>query len=170
MNKSRLPVSLVGFMGSGKSSVGRRLASMTGASFVDLDKRIVLLQGRSIPEIFLDGEEAFRRAEYDALASLLDAPVAEGGLVIALGGGAFTYPASRELILERTRSVYLRTRLETIRARIGDSDRSRPLFKDADRLYGERCSVYEGALYAVDTDSLNPEEVARRIISVAGLL
>ena len=149
-------------MGCGKSSTGRELAGILGAGFVDLDELVVRREGRSIPDIFLDGEAAFRRAEASALASLLES-CGTSPLVIALGGGTLTFPPARDLVLERTTCVWLRTRLGTIRDRLGGSDSSRPLFKDADHLFAERESIYSAAAFAVDTDGLTPREVAFRI-------
>ena len=153
-------------MGCGKSSTGRELAEILGAGFIDLDELVVRREGRNIPEIFLDGEAAFRRAEAGALASLLESH-GPSPLVIALGGGTLTSPPARDLVLDRTLCVWLRTRLGTIRGRLGASDSSRPLFKDADRLFAERESIYSAAAFAVDTDGLTPREVA---LSIAALL
>ena len=86
-------------MGCGKSSTGRALAGRLKARFVDLDEEIVARAGRSIPEIFRDGEDAFRTVELETLRAVLDAAdAAQGDTVLALGGGALTLPAARELI------------------------------------------------------------------------
>ena len=160
-------LSLTGFMGCGKSSTGRALAARLGARFVDLDEEIVARAGRPIPEIFRDGEDAFRAVELETLQSVLDAAdAAQGDTVLALGGGALTLPAARELIFSRTRCVWLRTRLETIRQRLGDADASRPLFANADSLYARREPLYAQAPFAVDTDGQSPDEVASEILAI----
>ncbi len=154
-------ISLTGFMGSGKSSVGAALAALTGAHFADLDTVVAGREGRPIPEIFLNGEEAFRRAELSALLELLDAAEAsEGDSVLALGGGTLCGEQARREVFSRTESVHLRTSLPVIRERLGDEDLSRPLFKDAERLFAERAATYAAASVTVDTDRLSVEEVA----------
>lgn len=160
-------LSLTGFMGCGKSSTGRALAARLEACFVDLDEAIVAHAGRSIPEIFRDGEDAFRAVELETLQAVLDAAdAAQGDTVLALGGGALTLPEARELIFSRTRCVWLRTRLETIRQRLGDADASRPLFANADALYARREPLYAQAPFAVDTDGKTPDAVASAILSI----
>ena len=158
-------ISLTGFMGCGKSSVGRELAARLGARLVDLDEEIAARGGRPIPEIFrTDGEEAFRKMELETLRAVLDE--ADGDTVLALGGGALTLPEARELIFGRTRCIWLRTRLDTIRGRLGQTDPSRPLFADAEALFARRESLYAQAPLAVDTDGLTPAEVADAILSL----
>ena len=160
-------LSLTGFMGCGKSSTGRALAARLEARFVDLDEEIVARAGRPIPEIFRDGEDAFRAVELETLRAVLDAAdAAQGDTVLALGGGALTLSEARELIFSRTRCVWLRTRLETIRQRLGDTDASRPLFANADALYARREPLYAQAPFAVDTDGQSPDEVASAIVSI----
>ena len=164
-------ISLTGFMGCGKSSTGRELALRLGARFVDLDEEIVRRDGRSIPEIFREGgEAAFRAVELEALQAVLEeADAAVGDVVIALGGGALTQPQAREIIFARTRCVWLRTRLDTIRQRLGAADASRPLFADADVLYASREPLYAQAPFSVDTDEKTPAEVADEIVSCLNL-
>ena len=155
-------------MGCGKSSTGRELAELLGAGFTDLDELVVRREGRSIPEIFREGEAAFRKAELEALRELLGRD-SDGPEVIALGGGTLTSEAARSLVFGRTDCVWLRTRLETVRARLGESDSTRPLFKDAGELFARREPVYALAPFAVDTDGIPPREVARRIARLLGL-
>ena len=161
-----MTISLTGFMGCGKSSTGRALAERLGARFVDLDAEIVARDGRPIPEIFREGgEAAFRAVELKTLRAVLDeAASAQGDVVLALGGGTLTVPAAREIILAETECVFLRTRLETIRERLGASDASRPLFADAEALYAAREPIYAQAHLAVDTDGKTPAEVAGEIV------
>ena len=164
----KMTISLTGFMGCGKSSTGRALAGRLGARFVDLDAEIVARDGRIIPEIFRDGgEPTFRAVELETLQAVLDeADAAAVPTVLALGGGTLTVSAARDLLLARTQCVFLRTRLETIRQRLGDADASRPLFADADALYARRAPIYAQAPFAVDTDGKTPDEVAEEIVTI----
>ena len=161
-------ISLTGFMGCGKSSTGRELAARLDARFIDLDGEIVVRTGRSIPDIFREGgEAAFRAVELATLRAVLDEADAAGqDTVLALGGGALTLSEARELVFSRTRSVFLRTRLETIRQRLGASDASRPLFADADALYAARAPLYAQAELTVDTDEKSPAAVAEEILRI----
>ena len=164
----KMTISLTGFMGCGKSSTGRELAARLGPRFVDLDAEIVAREGRLIPEIFAEGgEPAFRAVELETLRAVLDeAAVGQGDLVLALGGGTLTVPAAREIILAETECVFLRTRLETIRERLGAADASRPLFADAEALYARREPLYAQAPFAVDTDGLSPGDVAAAVVRI----
>src|SRR5258708_37555024 len=102
---------LVGLMGAGKSSVGRRLAARLGLPFVDADQEIEAAAGMTIEEIFArHGEPAFRDGERRVIARLLDNPVH----VLSTGGGAFMDPRTRALIIERAISVWLHAELEEL--------------------------------------------------------
>lgn len=164
MEKISEIICLCGFMACGKSTVGSRLAARLGCVFTDLDDYIVQRAGRSIVEIFKDGEAEFRKLELDSLKAYLEATQRQA--VLALGGGTFTITEARKLALAKTRTIYLRTDLSTIRERVGASDASRPLFVDAERLYAERRAFYEQAEYTLDTDSLSPEELVSKIIDI----
>ena len=162
-DKSKI-ICLTGFMGCGKSSVGKILALKLGRSFADLDDYIVSREGRSIPEIFKEGESVFRKAELAALKDYLENSPTES--ILSLGGGTFTIEEARDLAIAETTTFFLRTRMDTIRQRLGDSDASRPLFADAERLYESRLKYYEMAKYVVDTDDLDVNQVAERIIDI----
>lgn len=158
-------VVLVGFMGSGKTSVGRLLARRLGYRFEDMDRRIEHRAGRTIAEIFRDdGEEAFREREREealALSRLRDR-------VVAAGGGAFTRPQTRALLQEGALTVWLRCDLERILARI-PADGSRPLAGNRDimrALLAEREPSYRMADVAVEASSGTPREVADRIVGL----
>lgn len=102
----RRSVFLVGPMGAGKTTVGRRLAQSLGLDFVDSDEEIERRTGTTIPIIFeIEGEAGFRRREHKVLAELTARP----GLVLATGGGAVLLPENRELLRSRGTVVYLRT-------------------------------------------------------------
>jgi shikimate kinase len=154
-------VVLVGFMGSGKTSVGRELAALLGWSFVDLDRSIEQRTGRAIAEIFRDsGEPAFREAEREAARE-----AARDGCVIAAGGGAFAEPQTRELLRSGSLTVYLECDLETILRRV-PLDGSRPLAGNREtmqRLLLARSSSYRSADLTVDATRGTPSELATEI-------
>jgi shikimate kinase len=159
-------VVLVGFMASGKTSVGRLLARRLGYRFEDMDRRIERRARRTIAEIFrAEGEEAFRekeRREAEVLARLSER-------VVAAGGGAFTRPATRALLQEGALTVWLRCDLDRILARVRP-DGSRPLAGNRDimrALLAEREPFYRKADVTVEASAGTPREVAERI---AGLI
>lgn len=121
-------IALVGLMGVGKSSIGRRLAQALGLPFRDADAEIETAAGRSISEIFTHlGEEAFREGERRVIARLLEGP----RHVLATGGGAMTHAATRALIAERCVSVWLKADLEVLARRVARRDH-RPLVAGKD--------------------------------------
>lgn len=147
-------VVLVGLMGAGKSSIGRRLAQKLGVPFVDADTEIERAAGRTIPEIFEDlGEPAFRDGERRVIRRLLtdDPPH-----VLATGGGAFMAPDTRALIKERGHSIWLNADLDVLFERVSRRS-NRPLLKTADpkatlaALMEERSPVYAEADLSVRT-------------------
>jgi shikimate kinase len=158
-------VVLVGFMGSGKSSVGRLLARRLGYRFEDMDRRIEERAGRTIAEIFRDdGEEAFREMEREEARALSRL----GERVVAAGGGAFTRPETRALLQEGALTVWLRCDLDRILARV-PADGSRPLAGNRAimrALLAEREPSYRMADAAVDASSGTPREVADRIAAL----
>ncbi len=124
----RRPIVLVGLMGAGKSTVGRRLATRLGLPFVDADAEIEIAAGLKIAEIFERfGEAHFRDGERRVIARLIDGK----RKVIATGGGAFIHGATRSLILERSIAVWLKADLDTLVARVARRD-DRPLLKGRD--------------------------------------
>lgn len=126
----RRTIALVGLMGVGKSSVGRRLASALGLPFRDADSEVEAAAGQSIAEIFSAlGEPAFRDGERRVIARLLEGPPH----VLATGGGAFMNEETRALIKERAVSVWLKADLDVLARRVGRKD-SRPLLAGKDPL------------------------------------
>jgi shikimate kinase len=126
----RRTIALVGLMGVGKSSVGRRLANALCLPFKDADAEVEAAAARSIPDIFADlGEAAFREGERRVIARLLD----EAPHVLATGGGAFIDPRTRELIKAKAISVWLKTDLEVLAKRLTRKD-NRPLLTGRDPL------------------------------------
>jgi len=147
-------VFLVGFMASGKSSVGRELARRLGWEFVDLDARIESRERKTIPEVFRDrGELGFRIAETSALRDLLTGSL-ERDSVVALGGGAFVQERNRAL-LRQWPTVFLEAPVSELWQRSLTDGIERPLRGDPGRfalLYAERLPFYREASMVVETE------------------
>lgn len=158
-------VVLVGFMGSGKTSVGRILARRLGYRFEDLDRRIEERAGRTIAEIFRDdGEEAFREREREEARAVSRL----GDRVVATGGGAFARPDTRAILQEGALTVWLRCDLDRVLARV-PADGTRPLAGNRAimrALLAEREPSYRMADVAVDASAGTPGEVADRIVGL----
>jgi shikimate kinase len=121
---------LIGFMGSGKSTRGRKLASHLGWSFIDLDEKIENLAGMRIPDIFsTKGEAYFRRIESEALHET----ATESRTVIATGGGAPCSGDNMDFMLANGLTVYLKMTPSILLARLAKSPEKRPLLKDVDK-------------------------------------
>ncbi len=161
-------VFLIGFMGAGKTTVGRALARRLGWSFRDLDEVVEEREGKSVAAIFTeDGEAGFRRVESAALQELLHENAAAGNLVVALGGGAFVQASNRSA-LQRVGilTVLLEAPLEVLRRRCATDGKTRPLSVDETRfaqLFTERRAAYELAHVRVDTTDKPVERVAAEI-------
>ena len=166
MGERPVIVFLIGFMGAGKTTVGRHLARLLGWDFLDLDERIVAHERLGIAQIFaVKGEVHFRRLETEILASL----AGRERLVVACGGGTYSHDESRRLIDRLGLAVWIRLSLEVALRRCA-GDTGRPLLKNesqAEDLYRRRLPSYRSAPAQVDAGGLSPEEVAERI---AGLL
>lgn len=149
------PIVLVGLMGAGKTTVGRRLAGMLRLPFIDADEEIEKAAGLKVSEIFaLHGEEEFRRGERRVIARLLQgAPH-----VLATGGGAFMNDETRALVRAHATSVWLRADLDVLMRRVEKRD-NRPLLKQGDpraimeRLIAERYPIYGEADLVVDSNN-----------------
>jgi shikimate kinase len=162
-------VVLVGMMGAGKSSIGRRLAGRLNVSFVDADNEIEKAAGMAIPEIFsVHGEPYFRAGEARVIARLLEG----GPQVLATGGGAYMNPSTRDAIRARGVSVWLRATLDVLTRRIKRRS-DRPLLKNVDtvatlrRLIEERYPVYAEADLIVESRDVPHDTIVDEI--VAGL-
>ncbi len=157
-------VFLVGFMASGKSSVGQELARRLNWEFVDLDARIEWREGQTIPEIFRDkGEPGFRLAETSALGELTES--LEHDTVVALGGGTFAQSKNREL-LRHWPSLFLDTPLEELWRRSLEDATKRPLGKDHTefaRLYEYRLPFYREATLTIVTSGKDPASICTEI-------
>lgn len=149
-------IALVGLMGSGKSTVGRRLAAALGRPFVDSDTEIEAAAGRSVSDIFAElGEPAFRDGERRVIARLLAGPPQ----VLATGGGAFVQADTRELLKAQAVVVWLKCDLAVLARRVGRKD-TRPLLRGRDPLEvltdqaAARHPLYAEAHHVVETGDL----------------
>lgn len=161
---------LTGYMGSGKTTIGKSVAKLTGYTFVDTDKLIVEQEGRSISEIFdTDGEQAFRHMETELLKKLI--ADSKSHLVVSTGGGMPVREENRKLLSELGRVVYLKASPEIIYNRIKD-DNTRPLLQcenpqvRIEEMLAAREPLYEeGASVIVDTGRLCQLDAAHEIIN-----
>ncbi len=162
----RRTVVLIGLMGAGKSTVGRRLAARLGVPFVDADTEIEAAAGCSIPEIFArHGEAEFRDGERRVITRLLDDPPH----VLATGGGAFVDPRTRAMIHEKATSTWLRAGLDVLVERCSRRTH-RPLLQSGDPreiladLMAKRYPVYAEANIIVDTVDGPHDAVVDKIV------
>ncbi|MBY6271785.1 MAG: shikimate kinase [Caldibacillus debilis] len=156
---------LIGFMGAGKTTVGKILADLLGYSFYDLDEYIEKTAAQSIPEIFAEkGEAHFRLLEARALRSL---PVRRA--VVATGGGTAAGRGNLPYMLEKGLVVHLAGDFSRMYARAAGDGRERPLIaaksrEECFRLYQSRLPFYRKAHFSVDTTDRSPAEIARTIL------
>ena len=162
----RRSIVLVGMMGAGKSSVGRKLASRLGLAFVDADSKIEEAAGMSIPDIFeTRGEAEFRSGEARVIARLLDG----GPQVLATGGGAFMNSDTRTLIRTKAMSVWLKADFDVLMKRIKRRS-DRPMLKTADpaatlkHLMDVRYPVYAEADVTVESREVVHETIVEEIL------
>ena len=163
---------VTGFMGTGKTAVGREVARWLGRPFVDMDAEIEARAGKPIPRIFTeDGEAAFRRME----AALCEELSAQNGLVIATGGGALVDPTNRALMMGSGTVVCLTCDVDEILRRVSDN-LHRPLLNVADpraeivRLLEARREAYAAIPWQIDTTGLPIEEIAERVAALADVI
>jgi len=162
---------LTGFMGAGKSTVGRLLARQLDWRFIDVDDQIEATAGASIAELFrAHGEPWFRELEHQTIRQL----AGEDQLVLGLGGGAIEDPRTRTLLLatEGTRLVHLEATLETVLLRCRGTENIRPILADRLNLearYQRRLPLYRLAHLTLNVDNLSPEAAANALLEKIGL-
>jgi shikimate kinase len=181
-------ISLTGFMGCGKSSLGRRLSELLCCSFMDLDDVIVERAGRSIPEIFeTDGEAAFRQMEREVLRDIITSAGRHTTIILALGGGAVMQEECEKIVHESTMCIYLKASVETLLSHLEGQAAGRPLLNTASVMSSEvetstkraalkerildlmakRATTYERtAHHIIDTDNKTIEEIAAEICCI----
>ena len=167
------PLVLVGLMGVGKSTVGRKLAALLGFGFVDADEEIERAAQMPIPEMFETyGEPYFRDGERRVIARLIDEALKQGNKVIATGGGAFVDPATRALILEKAIAVWLDSDVDTLLERVSRRN-TRPLLRTGnpretlERLRTTREAAYSQAPIKVESRA-GPHQ--RTVLAIASAL
>lgn len=153
---------LVGMMGAGKTSVGRRLAELANREFLDTDRLLQTRLGRPIPQIFsLYGEAAFRDHETAIIRSLTP-----GASVVSTGGGVILREENRALLKALGTTVYLKSSAANIKARLQASKKKRPLLdrddweKTFDEILASREPIYAQSDHIVDVDSMEVEDAA----------
>jgi len=161
------PLVLVGMMGAGKTTVGRRLANRLGRQFIDSDEEIERAAQMSIPEIFEQrGEGEFRAGEMRVIARLLK----EKDIVLATGGGAFINPETRALVKSEAVSVWLKADIDVLFERVSRRS-NRPLLKTADpkgtleKLIADRYPIYEEADITVISRDVPQDQVAGDVVT-----
>ena len=166
-------ISLIGYMGSGKSHISKVLSQKLNLKLIDLDKEIILKNNTSIANIFEKrGEIYFRKEERALLEEILDT---EKDCVLSLGGGTPSYYNNMELITEKSESIYLRTSVGTLSERLLKQKQKRPLIAKipdedlpefiAKHLF-ERQVYYGQAKHMVSTDAKTPEDIVAEIVAI----
>jgi shikimate kinase len=160
---------LVGFMASGKTTIGRLLAERLGWEFIDLDAEVEAQQGASIAAIFdKHGEEEFRRIENEAIRARVRLIERGTPTVVALGGGSFAQPANLDLLENNGITIWLDCPFETVRQRVGQTSH-RPLARDPQRfeeLYHARRPAYARADYCIPVQSDDPSVAVEAVLNL----
>jgi shikimate kinase len=160
---------LIGFMASGKSTIGRMLADEIGWRFADVDDDIEAQQRKTISEIFATaGEEAFRRIESEAIAKRVHSIRCGAPTVLALGGGAFTRQENVDLLTENGITVWIDTALSVVRHRVAGCEH-RPLAKDPkkfEQLYHARREFYAKAEFRVELNEDNSRKALAALLKL----
>lgn len=170
-----MKIVLIGYMGSGKSSVGKVLATALGYIFIDLDAHIEIVEEKSISKIFFEkGEIYFRKRENQILKDIM---LSESNVVIATGGGTPCYANSMDFILsqEKTVTIYLKASLNVLTDRLFLERVNRPLIAHIDRMETlmdfirkhlfERSFYYNQSSLKIDVENSSVDEVAKNIIA-----
>lgn len=161
---------LIGFMGTGKSTVGKMLAEDLGARFVDTDKLVEEKTGRTIADIFEESsEEEFRRLETEVLRDITE----QDNLVVSTGGGIVVTRGNMEMMKDTGLVITLIADVHTIMDRVKNDETNRPLLEVADpfeeikKLLFDRASFYISAHHIVETSDITPREAADQIMEFA---
>lgn len=167
MKSGRMNIYIVGFMGTGKSTVGKELARNMGRKFLDMDQLIESRIGKSIPEIFSERGEAYFRQEEKKLAYEI---AMTNNKVVATGGGTILDEDVRALFSDNGILICLFTSSENLISRLSRTDK-RPLLRDdlenkVKRLIEERKEIYDRIPLKVDTTNLSPKEAANKIVDL----
>lgn len=164
-------ISLIGYMGCGKSHISKILSDKINFKLIDLDKEISRRNKLTIPEIFeKKGEIQFRKLEREALEEIL---ASEENVVLSLGGGTPVYYNNMEIINHSSKSIFLRASVNTLYERLSKQKEKRPLIANipdedlpefiAKHLF-ERNAFYSKAQYSINTDSRTPEDIVQEIV------
>jgi shikimate kinase len=164
MTSSHHNIVLAGFMGTGKSTIGRLVADKLNMTFVETDAQIEALAGLTIPEIFAQhGEPLFRQME----ASICQQAAAGQNQVISTGGGALLNPKTREIFISSGLVICLKCDLDEIIRRVGSAP-DRPLFvpdrERLERLFAPRADLYNSLPYQIDTTQREPAEIVEEVL------
>ncbi|MHB8140751.1 MAG: shikimate kinase [Vulcanimicrobiaceae bacterium] len=160
-------VALVGFMASGKSTIGKRLARKLGCAFFDIDDLVVERHGAISDIFYAQGEPQFRAYEYDAIAHVLEEELPG---IVALGGGAVTHEPTLKLLKKKAYRVFIKVAPEQVLGRLRRSTRVRPLLgpnpslQKIKELYVKRMPQYAHADLVVEADELSGVQIVDQII------
>ncbi len=166
------PIALAGFMGVGKSTLGKLLADALHRDFFDTDREIERRSGRTPNDFFANGGEAeFRRIEAQVVREL----VRRGPVVISLGGGALLDPTSRKLLQHKTALVHLHVSWTHLRVHLSEIAEGRPLLKgksvpEIHRMYLARHHTYQGAALRITVSRVSIDEAMRTILTALDLV
>lgn len=160
---------LVGFMGSGKTTIGRMYAEEIGWRFADLDDDVETARKKSISDLFAElGEEAFRDIETEAIRQRIHTVRRGMPTVLALGGGAFTREENIELLTENGITVWIDTSFDVVSRRVASSNH-RPLARDAKRfadLYETRRAFYSRAEYHIRLEGDDSKSGVQQLLAL----
>ena len=168
-----MKIFLLGFMGVGKTTIGKKLAAALQYPFVDLDARVAEKHNMSVPDIFrYFGEAYFRKCEVDTLQELIHS---YDSFVLACGGGTPIYHNNMEIMNAAGTTIYMRAGIDFLISRIKQSPVVRPMVKKLSEngsenglstLFEQRKPLYEQALRIVDVEKLPSNEVVERIMEI----
>jgi shikimate kinase len=162
-------ICLIGFMGAGKTTVGKELAQQLDCPFIDLDEAIEAMERARISEIFTrSGQAAFRQSETEALRRILQQRVPDTSYVIAAGGGTYSKPENQEALQAAGAAViFLSAPIEELWQRVNkQADVSRPMIRDRasfESLFHSRVAQFRSAALEVSTSGLSAKQIATEI-------